>query len=399
MGFLDKPQRLWWRRAIFQIHLWVGLVLCLYMVVIGLTGSLLVFARELERYAYRGELQSIAAKDIQDLPEKTIPAILTGMKENHPTFRITVLYVPERVGDRYEVFALDGMRTRFLFAEPQTGEIQENIDSSKSWMTWLADLHFRLLGGKIGFIVNGIGAACLLLLNITGMIVWWSGLRHWTRGLKVGLRKSWKRINFDLHSAVGFWTFLIVSMWAFTGVYFVWPKPIESFVNRLSPIASALPPTFVIPDRTTDGGANWSTMIKEAKRISPDAHFAGAFFPGNRQQQLTLLMARGAPRNFTQMDYVYFDPATARQLATWRRGRTDTIGAAFIFWLSPLHFGYDWGMGIKILWAALGFALPVLAVTGVIMYWNRSLGKKWRSLSQGSNLGFCNEDLAELKMD
>ena len=118
------------------------------MVVIGLTGSLLVFARELERYAYRSELQSTAAKDIQDLPEKTIPAILMGMKKNYPTFRITVLYVPERVGDRYQVFALDGMRTRYLFAEPQTGEVQQNIDSNKSWMTLACRFTFSIVGRK-----------------------------------------------------------------------------------------------------------------------------------------------------------------------------------------------------------------------------------------------------------
>ncbi len=49
MGFIDKPQQLWWRKAIFQIHLWVGIVLCLYLVVIALTGSMLVFREEIER--------------------------------------------------------------------------------------------------------------------------------------------------------------------------------------------------------------------------------------------------------------------------------------------------------------------------------------------------------------
>jgi len=31
MGFLDKPRRLWWRKAVFQIHLLASLVLCLYV--------------------------------------------------------------------------------------------------------------------------------------------------------------------------------------------------------------------------------------------------------------------------------------------------------------------------------------------------------------------------------
>lgn len=91
-------------------------------------------------------------------------------------------------------------------------------------------------------------------------------------------------------------------------------------------------------------------------------------------------MARGAPRNFTQMDYVYFDPATGEQLAIWQRGKNRNPGASLIFWLSSLHFGYDWGLAIKIRWAIIGCALPIFAVSGVSMYWNRSLQKKWRQL-------------------
>jgi uncharacterized iron-regulated membrane protein len=239
-----------------------------------------------------------------------------------------------------------------------------------------------LLGGKVGEILNGIGAAFLLLLCATGAVVWWAGLKHWTRGLKVNLRRSWRRINFDLHSAVGFWTLLILSMWAFSGVYFVWPKPIESFVNHFSSVASANPPKFVVPPR---GNAPWvdlNQMIRQAEQSSPNAKFAGAFFPNSDKNALTLLMARGEARNFTQMDYVYFDPATGKELALWHRGVTDTWGAGFIFWLSPLHFGYDWGLAIKILWATLGCALPLLSITGVIMYWNRSLSRKWRHLTR-----------------
>jgi uncharacterized iron-regulated membrane protein len=66
--------------------------------------------------------------------------------------------------------------------------------------------------------------------------------------------------------------------------------------------------------------------------------------------------------------------------ALWHRGISDTWGARFIPLLTPLHFGYDWGLAVKIIWAVLGCALPLLSFTGVLMYWNRSLSKKWRAL-------------------
>jgi uncharacterized iron-regulated membrane protein len=382
MGFLDKPQRLWWRMAIFQVHLWVGVVLCLYMLVIGVTGSILVFESELEHVAYSSLWR--ASSPLPGGRTVDLPAIVDTVMKAYPGHQITAAYLPDRAGDNFEVFVHQGERFRYVFIDASTGKIVGDINPDRSWLIWIIDLHFRLLGGKVGEILNGIGAGFLLLLCITGTVLWWAGLKHWTRGLKVNFSRSWRRINFDLHSAVGFWTLLILSMWAFTGIYFVWPKPIESFVNRFSSVSSANPPKFTIPPRSGEPWVDLLAMIHHAQQSSPNAKFAGAFFPRDEKSALTLLMARGAPRNFTQMDYVYFDPATGRQLALWHRGVTDTWGGRFIFWLSPLHFGYDWGLVIKMLWATLGVALPLLSITGVLMYWNRSLSRKWRLLRHHS---------------
>jgi uncharacterized iron-regulated membrane protein len=90
-------------------------------------------------------------------------------------------------------------------------------------------------------------------------------------------------------------------------------------------------------------------------------------------------MARSEQRNFRQSDYIFFDPSTGKMLALWHRGMPTTWGARFISLLTPLHFGYDWGLTIKIIWAVLGCALPILSITGILMYWNRSLSKKWRA--------------------
>ncbi len=48
MSFLDRPQSVWWRKALFQVHLWIGAVIGLYLILISLTGSLLVFQRDLQ---------------------------------------------------------------------------------------------------------------------------------------------------------------------------------------------------------------------------------------------------------------------------------------------------------------------------------------------------------------
>ena len=45
--WLQQPQRVWLRRWLFQVHLWTGLALGLYIVMLSATGSALVYRREL----------------------------------------------------------------------------------------------------------------------------------------------------------------------------------------------------------------------------------------------------------------------------------------------------------------------------------------------------------------
>jgi len=381
MGFIDRPKQVWWRKAMFQVHLWVGVALCLYLVVMGVTGSILVFESELEHTAYSHLWRSSTVTSSPDRQTIGLPAVIETVRKAYASYQVTVAYMPDRPGDNFEVFVRQNNQNklmRYVFVDAYTGQIVGDIDPDRSWLVWIINLHFRLLAGKTGHMLNGIGASCLLALCITGAVIWWAGLLHWARGLTVNFRGNWRKINYDLHSAVGLWSLAFVTMWSFTGIYFAWPKTIESAVNSISSTTSARPPQFSVPPRGNKSPVGLNAMIQQAERSAPDAKFAGAFFPLNDKAALTLLMAREEPRNFTQMDYVYFDPTTGRQLATWYRGINKTLGAKFISWLSPIHFGSSWGLAVKILWALLGCSLPLLSVTGIVMYWNRFLGKRLR---------------------
>jgi uncharacterized iron-regulated membrane protein len=275
---------------------------------------------------------------------------------------------------------LEQGRELSIFIDPYTRHIVGTLDSRGSWWEWLRQLHIKLLAGKTGAILNGVGSIFLLVLCITGMVIWWPGLKHWTRGLKVNFRLSWKRINYDLHSAIGFWTLLILSMWAVTGIYLIWAAPIQSFIGRYSSVASMNPPDFRIPTRGDRPWADVKGMIRQAKRACPNARFVGAFFPNRYTNALTLLMAPGKPGNDDASDYVFFDPATGKQVAIWHRGARLAWGPRFLQLMRPLHFGTDWGMTVKVVWALLGFAIPLLTITGLLMYWNRWLSKQRRRL-------------------
>ena len=96
----------------------------------------------------------------------------------------------------------------------------------------------------MGRLVNGIGALSLVLLCVTGAVIWWPGINHWRRSLTVDLGARFPRLNWDFHSALGFWGFGFVLMWGVSAVYLVFPRWFDALLlldpagpgDRSSPI-------------------------------------------------------------------------------------------------------------------------------------------------------------------
>jgi len=377
-GFWRHPRRVWVRRAMFQIHLWLGILLCLYALIIGVSGSILVFEEELSRFAEPQLMQSQTSFKEQ-VTGGSFARISRSVKGAYPEWRLDTIYCPGVVGGNYAALISRASKYRYVFASSADEHLLGVQALDEGWLNWIADLHFRLLGGATGLIVNGVGAACLLLVCMSGAVIWWPGIKTWKHALWVDFRRRWKRINFDLHSAIGFWTLGLMSLWALSGIYFVWPEAFVSAVNVISASPNAAPPKFRANSYARAIHLPVETLVAKAMTAEPGAQLQGIGF-ASADQPVSVMLARIDVTEFLHTTWVYLDPARGNVVGLWRSGRNETLGDWFIWLLAPLHFGIYWGMAVKITWAILGLMLPVLAVTGVLMYWNRYLSKKWRSL-------------------
>jgi uncharacterized iron-regulated membrane protein len=97
---------------------------------------------------------------------------------------------------------------------------------------WLADLHDNLLSGLTGRSLNGIGAGLLVLLACTGIVIWWPGIKHWRRSIAINPRARFARVNWDLHSAIGFWCSLSVLIWGISGFCLCFPGVLDFFLGN-----------------------------------------------------------------------------------------------------------------------------------------------------------------------
>lgn len=364
---VHHPRKLWLRRAFFQIHLWAGILFSLYIVMIGVTGSILVFRTELTRAQLPKSLTPFAA--VSTAPVATV---LERFRAAYPEAKLENIQVPAPQMPVFLLFATDTHRLPFtLLADPVTANLRPQ---PRTWVYWMYELHVNLLLGEAhGVQVNGVGALCLLLLIITGLVLWWPGVKVWARGLRIGFRHSWRRINYDVHSAIGFWTLFILFWWAVSGIYFAWYQQVTSAVAVVSPLKGMLSPVAPTQPKPGPDRASLEQVLSAIHQASPRGQLFSLSDPLLSGEIVYALVDLRAPGDFSRRDIITLSTKDARILTVWHYGENRTTGDWILWAMHLLHFGTLWGMPIKIFWASCGVAVALLAITGLLMYWNRFL--------------------------
>src|SRR5882724_629623 len=95
---LHRPRQLWIRRLNFQVHLWVGIILGLYMLMMGVTGSILVFSVELENLAGTKPWHTIKPSE----PFADIGTVMRNLRTAYPRFQIISVMAPVEANPTFE---------------------------------------------------------------------------------------------------------------------------------------------------------------------------------------------------------------------------------------------------------------------------------------------------------
>ncbi len=226
-----SPQKIWIRRALFQIHLWAGIGAAIYILLICVSGSALVFRNELHRSFVRPPVMVETAGNVL-----SDDALKAAALRAYPGWTISNFWKAKKENQAAEIWFDRNKKHKQRIFNPYTGADLGNADpAGVRFVLWLADFHDNLLYQDAGRKVNGAGAILLTALCFTGIVIWWPGIARWRRSLSAPWTGNWKSFNWNLHSAIGLWSFLFVFVWAVSGIYLVFPQPFASLVDRLQP--------------------------------------------------------------------------------------------------------------------------------------------------------------------
>lgn len=357
----------------FQLHVWCGVLLGLYFATVCLTGSLVVYKKELERLRiprlvqvpigdHRGSFQQMAEL----------------VRSTYPGHKLQNAYLYQEPGVSWS-FRLQGPHGRVqAYVDPYAIRVLGQDEYHNMFLQWVYDLHTDLLLGQTGSWLNGWGGLFLIAMSLSGVVVWWPGRRTWRGGFVYARKAGWKRQNYDCHKLTGLASSALLGLLAVTGAYWTFTPQYESALAWVTggPARRLAPRVTSIEDLPA---ANLDLALATAMKAMPEAE--ARLFTFSARPELPHSLHKLLPGDWrTQGDnVVYVHPQTAalvrvdyhRDLPLGVRLQRDMFG---------LHFGTFWGHSTRILWLFVGLTPSVLLVTGLLMWWNRSVSKWVRRL-------------------
>ncbi len=203
-------------------HLWLGLLSSIIIFIVCLTGSI---------YAFKNQLLDSFSNNIsiETNSSKTAPlekAIELFTKEFESPTSIWV----KKNSIEISSYAKKNLGT-YAYFNANTGEIVriQKLELVQ-FFEFILELHRYLLVEEPGKLIVGISVLFFAYLLISGFIMWLpKRLKALKNVLTINFKLKIKRINYDLHRVLGFYSLLPLLFIAITGLYvsFHWFKNIN----------------------------------------------------------------------------------------------------------------------------------------------------------------------------
>ena len=341
----------------FSIHHWCGLIGGIFILLISLTGSILVFDDDIDQALFANEFTLAAPAQ-----KLSIDASLENVRATYPDWEIRIPQLPTSPNQALLYELRKGTKRHWVFAHPKTGNvIATNTQAHYRPTQVLLDLHYNLLSGVTGKIVVFFVGVALLILTITGFILYRSSiLKVLTFRQKISF-KSRRTLYSSLHRVVGVWALAFNLVLCVTGL--------TLSVVVLQHAFSGGTPAVATPAIT----ASVDAAMASINTRYPDFNITYVRIPVNEEGQLYFL-------GRLHSDPLYYGSYYSSIPVNYTSGeigqpyflRDQPFLKRFLVILQATHFGDYAGYFVKLLYCIGGMMPGILSVSGFVIWHYRS---------------------------
>ncbi|MGE7690235.1 PepSY-associated TM helix domain-containing protein [Lysinibacillus sp. NPDC097214] len=358
------------RRIISKIHLWLSMLAGVFIVLIGLTGSLLVFEPELNSMLHPNLYKVTEGKKV------TYQEALQVVSESYPKGQIDRVYTPSEPNARgvYLFRLKEGEEQQNIFVDPGTGYINGTL-GDKAFLNLITEFHEKLLlkdfnGEKI---IGTIGFM-FFFITLSGLYLWWPGIKKWTRGFILRRNANPYVRQFDLHKVIGGVSIPFLLVVSLTGALFAYDDMIFGWFGAK---AKVMPPEEqLISKPLSSGKLPLDELINRAEKAVPQGTLMQVRIPEKAPEGAVEFRLSGSFDPGNGNVKVWLDQYSGKVV-----GKLDpriNSGLMYQTWHLPLHTGSFGGLFTKILYAIGGLTPSILMFTGVYMWWYKRKNKNKR---------------------
>ncbi|WP_284944104.1 PepSY-associated TM helix domain-containing protein [Acidisoma cladoniae] len=384
------------RSALLRLHRWAGLLLAGFLIMGGLTGSVIAFKEPLDAWLNPGLFHARASG-----PRLSLDAVTARFAKQEPKVRITYLVFGVPRGQAIRAFVMGrGLDYNEVFLDPVSGTILGRRMSGGCCLArdriipFLYALHFQLMAGRIGeWIMGGVALIwfldCFVALSLT-LPRARPFLRHFRQAWRIKRGAGGFRLTFDLHRAGGLWLWVVLPVIAFTGfaqnldgpVF----RPALSLVMPVSPLPLALAAARPRPNplRHRLGADQLVAIATQAVRRGWHGP-AGSLFCVDAFGACAVYFFEGPDNRGTGFGspIVYVDDSDSDSGSSVLRidgPRSGTVGDIIERLQFPLHSGQIAGLAGKIVVCISGMATVALAITGLMIWWRKRAARRLQKM-------------------
>lgn len=342
------------RRELKWLHRWLGIILGLVISIITLSGSWLIYERELNDPPYRLN-SSHPVLPLQMLLERALEA-LPGNSDIH-------VRMPQRKDRAYQFWAGTEVSAQVVI-DQYTGEILAKRTPDFWPYGWIFELHSELLSGKMGEEIAGWIGVCFLAVATTGIILWWP--RNWRNIWQLRLSRGQYITHHDLHGQFGILAAPALIVAAVTGISLCFSTFTDNMLNSLFNNKPANAPKISEVDIGYPR-CSLDKLVNAAELALPGGRIGVILIPAAPNKPVVMRKQLAGEPHPNGLNFIYLNPYTAEVMKLIPLSQAGA-GKKWFNWAYPLHMGQAFNSWHQWLLLVSGLIPTLLLVTGLTMY-------------------------------